>query len=395
MDLKNIHWGEFVFENIFNIFSTNSGIDKNKLNNKKGNIPYITRSDKNNAIDFFIGFQDEKFKVDNGNVITIGLDTQTVFYQSHKFYTGQNIQILSNDNINFFNSQFLIPLIKKQMGKFNWGGNGATLTRLRRSKLLLPSNENDEPDFAFMEQYMRQKEQEKVEKFTKYISKRIEALKDFQEVESLNQKEWGEFEIGKLFRLHQGKSKGLNHLKKSEDGVNYLGATNSNNGVLSSVQIVGNEKMIQRGNCIAFIRNGEGSMGFSIYKAEKFIATSDISVGYSQRLNRHIGLFITTIADTVRGKYNFGYKRNETRLKKEKLQLPINSIGEPDYEYMENYIKKLEYQKLTKYIENTRHISDRYLISQQAVDKFPGIGTKSTTPEEYLLNSALRIAAEP
>ena len=74
MDLKNIHWTEFVFEDIFKINSTNSGIDKNKLNSNKGDIPYITRSDKNNAIDFFIGLQEEKFKIDTGNVITIGLE---------------------------------------------------------------------------------------------------------------------------------------------------------------------------------------------------------------------------------------------------------------------------------------------------------------------------------
>lgn len=79
MDLKNIQWEEFVFEKIFSIFSTNSGIDKNKLTSKKGDIPYITRSDKNNAIDFFVGNQSEKYKIDNGNVITIGLDTQIVF----------------------------------------------------------------------------------------------------------------------------------------------------------------------------------------------------------------------------------------------------------------------------------------------------------------------------
>lgn len=349
MTLKDLQWGEFVFEDIFKIYSTNSGIDKNKLIDKKGKLPYITRSDKNNGIDFFIGIQGDKYKLDKENVITIGLDTQTVFYQSHSFYTGQNIQILSNENLNYFTAQFLIPLIKIQMEKFNWGGNGATLTRLKRSKIILPINSKDEPDYAFMEQYMRKKEQEKIINFKKYIAKRIEQVKDFKDVIPLSHKEWSIFEIGKLFKLYPGKSKGLNHLNKSNLGVNYLGATNSNNGVLAYIEAEGNEKMIQKGNCIAFIRNGEGSMGFSIYKAESFIATSDISVGYSKFLNREIGLFITTIADKVRGKYNFGYKRSDTRLKKEKLQLPIDKKGNPDYEYIENYIKKLEYEKLTKY----------------------------------------------
>ena len=352
MDLKNIAWGEFEIGETFEIFSTNSGIDKNKLQFQRGATPYITRTDKNNAIDFFVGSQNDKYKIDSGNVITIGLDTQTVFYQAHEFYTGQNIQILVNKELNYFNSQFLIPLIKKQLEKLSWGGNGATLTRLRRSKILLPTTPQGKPDYAFMEAFMRKKEQEKQEKFQNYLKKRIEEVKDFKETEPLEQKEWGEFEIGDLFnKIHQGKSKGLNHLRKSKNGINYLGATNSNNAVLTYVEEKDNKKMVQDGNCIAFIRNGEGSMGFSVYKAENFIATSDISVGYSKKLNREIGLFITTVADRVRGKYNFGYKRSDSRLKKEKLRLPINNAKEPDYEYMVNYIKKLEYRKLSNYLK--------------------------------------------
>jgi hypothetical protein len=173
--LTEKEWGEFEIGKVFKVFSTNSSIDKNKLSNKKGEIPYITRSDKNNAIDFFIGNQDDQYIIDKGNVITIGLDTQTVFYQSHSFYTGQNIQILSNDTLNCHKAQFLIPLIKKQMRKFNWGGNGATLTRLKRSKIMLPLTPTGEPDYVFMEAYMRRIE---LEKLTTYMARKTTDLQE-------------------------------------------------------------------------------------------------------------------------------------------------------------------------------------------------------------------------
>lgn len=105
--------------------------------------------------------------------------------------------------------------------------------------------------------------------------------------------------------LEAGKSKGLNHLKRKQDGISYLGATNLNNAVLDYVEPI--PELIQKGHCIAFIRNGEGSMGYAVYKEEDFIATSDISVGYNEHLNKYTGMFITTIADRIRGKYNFGY----------------------------------------------------------------------------------------
>ena len=115
--------------------------------------------------------------------------------------------------------------------------------------------------------------------------------------------------------------------------------------------------MQYKGNCIAFIRNGEGSMGYSIYKKESFIATQDISVGYNEKLNEYSAKFITTIADRVRGKYTFGYKRNQTRLKKEILTLPIDKNGDPNWSYMENFIKNIE----QKQIKNVLKYLDEYI----------------------------------
>jgi hypothetical protein len=346
-DLKNKEWKELNFEDLFEINGTKSSIDRNKLIKKAGNTPYLTRTVRNNGLDSFICEQEDKYQKDGPNVITIGLDTQTVFYQSTEFYTGQNIQILKNKFLTKKIAYFLIPLIKRQMKKFNWGGNGATLTRLRRSKILLPINEKGEPAYKFMEAYMREKEQELLKRFRNYSSKKGRKLE--QVVKPLNEIEWGDFEIGKLFVLSTGKSKGLNHLQQNKNGINYLGATNLNNGVLCKVEK--EEDLIHVGNAIAFIRNGEGSMGYSIYKKESFIATSDITVGYNPFLNRYVGTFITTVADKVRGKYNFGYKRSTRRLKKEKIMLPITPEGKPDYEYMGNYMKKMEHKKLLNYIE--------------------------------------------
>ena len=166
----------------------------------------------------------------------------------------------------------------------------------------------------------------------------------------LNDREWKTFPLSSIFStLEPGKGRGLNHLKQTteDEGISYLGATNRNNGVLCFVEPV--DHMIQRGNCVAFIRNGEGSIGYSVYKSENFIASADLTIGYNDKLNRHIGMFITTIADTVRGKYNFNYKRSDARLAKEMLQLPTTKNNVPDWEFMENYIQEREEQLISKY----------------------------------------------
>ncbi len=162
-------WKPFILDEIFDIKSTSSGIDKNKLIKGDGIYPYITRTDQNNGIDSFICEQDRKYSRDNKNVITIGLDTQTAFYQPIEFYTGQNIQIIYNENLNYYSAMFLIPILKQLMEKFSWGSNGATLTRLRRSKIYLPVNENKEPDYEYMSKYISNLEIEMLEQYKNYM----------------------------------------------------------------------------------------------------------------------------------------------------------------------------------------------------------------------------------
>lgn len=152
--LEQQDWKEFALNDIFSIRATQSGIDRNKLVAGEGNTPYITRTDMNNGWDSFICEQ-PKYRQDEGNVISVGLDTQTVFYQPCSFYTGQNIQVFNSPQLNRYVAAFIIPLLKIQMQKFNWGGNGATLGRLKRSKILLPVTPDGTPDYAFMENYMR------------------------------------------------------------------------------------------------------------------------------------------------------------------------------------------------------------------------------------------------
>ncbi|RRG13021.1 hypothetical protein DOE52_09070 [Porphyromonas gingivalis] len=154
LQLTDREWQEFVLGELFEITSTSSSIDKKRLTGTIGDNPYITRSENNNGIDSFIDHQ-SSYKMDEANVITIGLDTQTVFYQSAPFYTGQNIQIVRHSQLNKYNALFVIRAIRVLVQKFSWGSYGATLTRLRRGKVFLPVKADGTPDYTYMEQTMR------------------------------------------------------------------------------------------------------------------------------------------------------------------------------------------------------------------------------------------------
>lgn len=156
--MKTKEWKEFFLgdENIFTLHATVNGIDKNKLvEDGEKKFPYITRSKINNGLDMFVSKQPGQ--INRGNVIIIGLDTQTVFYQESDFYTGQNIQLLYNQYLTKNVAMFLIPIIKKQLEVLNWGGNGATLGRLKKKRVKLPVDKNGMPDWQYMEEYIQVK----------------------------------------------------------------------------------------------------------------------------------------------------------------------------------------------------------------------------------------------
>lgn len=275
----------------------------------------------------------------------------SAFYHRYEFVASDHVTKLKRDGLDKYAYLFLIPLINRLSEKYSFNRE-INDERIKREKLLLPVDAQGNPDFAFMSSFMQEVERDILATTLKYFHNKQNT--NTITPPSKNQLTYKDFLLRNLFHLLEpGKSKGLNHLQRKERGISYLGATNLNNGVLDFVEPV--PSMVQRGNCIAFIRNGEGSMGYAVYKAEDFIATSDMTIGYNAHLNKYTGTYITTIADRIRGKYNFGYKRNAQRLAKEIITLPTTPDGTPDWEYMEAYMRQIESRQILAYLSHIAH----------------------------------------
>lgn len=54
-------------------------------------------------------------------------------------------------------------------------------------------------------------------------------------------------------------------------------------------------------------------------------------------------------------KYGYGYKIGTARIKRQKILLPVNQKNQPDYNYMENYIKKLSKYLTIKTRKELKH----------------------------------------
>lgn len=177
---------------------------------------------------------------------------------------------------------------------------------------------------------------------------------------NLNINDWQKFKVCKLFpTLQPGKA----NQGMLEEGVEcfYIGAKRSDNGVM--IHCLKDEALMQKGNCIIFICNGKGSVGYANYMDRDFIGTTDIVAGYNTNLNQYNGLFLATIFSQERPKYSFGRKW-KTHLADTIVKLPalknadnsyfIDSTFEyseegfvPDWKFMEQYIKSLHYRPLS------------------------------------------------
>ena len=347
LNLNDREWKAFFICDIFSLESTSSGIDGNKLSKEQGDIPYLTRTDLNNGYKSFVGQQAEKYKRDSGNCITIGLDTQTAFYQPYSFYTGQNVQVLKNDKLNKYNAKFFIPLLHNAMVSLNWGGNGATLGRLKKKKIVVPITDDRQPDYAFMEQYIREREDNLKQKYIDFVNTEFAIPPT-----PLDKKKWKAFNLisDEMFYIDEVKTFKSTALVEKSGLLDIVGATSKNNGNVGFLPKQYAD-YLTKGNCICLIKTGQGSVGDAVYKKGSFIPSNNVCVIRSSWLNKYNGMFIVAEINKQADRYSYGYIRNNPRIRKEQLMLPTTDSGQPDYNYMEQYIKAIMFRKCKNYLE--------------------------------------------
>ena len=112
--------------------------------------------------------------------------------------------------------------------------------------------------------------------------------------------------------------------------------------MVSCTDVAMTRSLMSKGNCIVFICNGQGSVGYTNYVDTDFLASGDLALGYNEKLNKYNALFLVTILDRERFKYSFGRKWGRY-LSETEILLPADDKEKPDWLYMEEYIKNLPY----------------------------------------------------
>ncbi|MBR5606235.1 MAG: restriction endonuclease subunit S, partial [Verrucomicrobia bacterium] len=152
----------------------------------------------------------------------------------------------------------------------------------------------------------------------------------------LNVQAWKEFTIPELFgEVKIAKSADIGNLE--EGNTPFVGRTDVDNGVQGFVTPVS----ITEGKCITISMVGTN---VALYQEQDFQASQNIAVLRNSFITKEMALFICSMINfEMRLKYSYGRTVGKMNIEQMVLKLPVDSDGNPDWQFMENYIKALPY----------------------------------------------------
>lgn len=286
------------------------------LNKSAGGINFVNRSSQNCGVSATVVPVPGVSPYPAGT-ITVSLGGSKLlssFVQLEKFYTGQNVAVLSaKEEMSFAEKLYICLCIRHN--RFRYSAFGREANRTLRT---LPI-----PDRSEFPEWLKDCDVSQLEE--EYAKPQMVATI------ALNPKSWKWFPLSKLFDIRKGKR--LTKAEMAPGNTPFVSATDANNGVRQRVSA----PPMHPANVISVSYNG--SVAEAFYQPEPFFASDDVNVFYPKfALDAVIAIFICTIIRREKYRFNYGRKWNLERMNDSELRLPVNASGDPDWGWMRRYI---------------------------------------------------------
>lgn len=292
----------------------------------------------NSAYDNGIGGTSTFSPTENGNMITFSdtVNANTIFYQESPFVGYPHVQGLypvgKYQNAWTRGSlQYFVTVFRERALAVGFDyGNKFRRDIAANLFVKLPSTTNGAPDWAYMESYMANLETKVAESLTL-----LQAAKD-AEKKKVDTREWGEFRVGELFDAERGKVKNIQPLTPGATPIIAAGAYNQ--GIAGMYEIDSAYK-----NRITVSCNGAGC-GSTFYHPYEFNVNGDaITLIEKKCMPDRAKQFVACILNaTFTRKFSYEEKCSPQKALAEVMRLPIDKTGQPDWAYMEEYMRKVE-----------------------------------------------------
>lgn len=169
LSLNDREWKPFFIGDLFTVKRPQARSEKQY---QLGNIPFIASGNMNNGVIKCCAPLSTD-RLDEGNCITVSPVDGSAFYQEFSFLgrggAGSSVLLLYNSQLNRYSGLFIARAIRKTCSKYSYGRMGNQIS-IKREKIMLPTNEQDNPDPDFMEQYIKEREQQLIQKYRLFIS---------------------------------------------------------------------------------------------------------------------------------------------------------------------------------------------------------------------------------
>lgn len=305
-------------QEIFEVhYGTN--LELNKLTKDDKGINFVSRTSKNNGISCRVK------KLANIKPITAGVlsvagggSVLETFLQEEPFYSGRDLYYLI-PRIKLSKSQklYYCMCIKANKYRYNYGRQANKTLKFLR----IPSP-SDIPDW--------------VNNFNlKDYNSATDSLIDLISP-NLAANNWKGFKYSDLFKIKKGKR--LTKTNMAVGNTPFIGAIEYNNGCRQYIK----RSPLHESNTITV--NYNGSVAEAFYQPVGFWASDDVNVLYPKfEMNKYHAMFLCCLIRAEKYRYNYGRKWHLERMKESVIKLPVDSSDEPDWDFMENYIKSLPY----------------------------------------------------
>ncbi|MFN7835126.1 MAG: restriction endonuclease subunit S [Burkholderiaceae bacterium] len=296
-----------------------------RLPRQTNGINFVSRTAKNNGVSAVVAPIIGVTQIPSG-VITVagGGAVLEAFLQPEPFYSGRDLYYLvPKFELSTAQKLYYCACIRANKYRYNYGRQANRTLR----DIMLPE----------------------ISDIPKYVTETDLSIYDGaanscgnEPTPSLNTANWKPFEFQELFSI----ARGVGPRRSDLDGTGttpFVTSSDSNNGCTGVTSMA----PLHLGNTIGVNRNG--SVGEAFYQPEPFCSTEDVHIFTPKfKLNVYIALFLTTLIRQEKYRFGYGRKWGIERMKISTIRLPITEQSEPDWQYMENYIKTLPYSSQLK-----------------------------------------------
>lgn len=348
MKLSDREWKDFAVPYVFQ--NIQRGKRLKKADHISGIVPYVSSTANNNGVDAYIEATKGTRVFENCISLANSGSVGTAFYEPFAFVASDHVTSLKRENTSQYVYLFLTAVLEQQKSNFDFNREINDL-RIKKMRIMLPVDDNDEPDYQFMEDYMKGLMVTKRKQYREYVEQRLAEIGiDVKNTRGeynldLESRDYMPCMLSKLGKVVSGKD--IYAMERIEGDIPYVTSGSQNNGI--GYFVANMNKTLDKGY-VAFNRNG--AVGLAFYHPYWSVMGNDCRKIHISKAdeNIYIGLFISTAISMQSKSFSYSRKLGTARANKLQVMLPVDNNNEPDYDFMEECGRKMMAKKYVQYL---------------------------------------------